>query len=449
MAPKPNEFNVVLLYILIGLMVLTGTVNTVANKNLLKLPIKNEQGQEETFGAHQFFVTCLMFIGEMFSLCPYSIILFRQFQAKKNGEEEFEKLSQDKEESGEKTPDTPSDKKPNAKFYIFVISAMCDFIASTIGNFALYFLPASIYQMFRGIELFFICIFSKIFLKNHVYSHHILGVGTVIVGLICVGLSNFIEGDQELDKENLVIGICLLVCSQCFSSTQYIVQELFIKKYEVNSFQLVGFEGFWGFSVYVIFLIIAQNISCNSFPKGLKKRLCYTIPGQTSAVLENTLYAFKQLKNSVALMLLTIAYIMSIALYNIVGINLTQLVSSTARAIVDTVRTVFIWLFFLLFHPVKGTEETFKVLQLIGFILLISGTCIYNEIVEIPCAGLNTNTRSQQKKRLEAEKEEEEKTKDGEEKEKEEQQYQEDKKRYDEDTEQNKEEALIPPTHDE
>ena len=40
-----------------------------------------------------------------------------------------------------------------------------------------------------------------------------------------------------------------------------------------------------------------------------------------------------------------------------IGINLTKLVSSTARAVVDTVRTVFIWVFFLIFEPVEGTHE--------------------------------------------------------------------------------------------
>ena len=82
-----------------------------------------------------------------------------------------------------------------------------------------------------------------------------------------------------------------------------------------------------------------------------------------------------------------------IALYNIVGINLTKLVSSTARAVVDTVRTVFIWVFFLFIHPVPGTEENFYWLQLVGFIFLVLGNFIYNEIVELYFWNLDYNTR--------------------------------------------------------
>ena len=50
------------------------------------------------------------------------------------------------------------------------------------------------------------------------------------------------------------------------------------------------------------------------------------------------------------------------------------------------------------------TKDTFHYLQIIGFILLIIGSIIYNEIVEIPFLGLNKNTKRALKARL-AEKE--------------------------------------------
>ena len=101
------------------------------------------------------------------------------------------------------------------------------------------------------------------------------------------------------------------------------------------------------------------------------------------------------------LMFAVITHVISIALYNFVGINLTQLVSSTARAIVDTVRTVFVWLFFLIPSPIRveGGKEEFHVLQFFGFILLIAGTLIYNEIVELKFWNLDYYTRRQIAKR--------------------------------------------------
>ena len=111
--------------------------------------------------------------------------------------------------------------------------------------------------------------------------------------------------------------------------------------------------------------------------------------------------------DNINLLIVYIFYVVSIALYNIVGINLTKLVSSTARAVVDTVRTVFIWLFFLYFTPVEGTEEHFHVLQFIGFILLVLGTLIYNEILVLPFWKLDYYTRDNIAKREKEEKEKE------------------------------------------
>ena len=55
-------------------------------------------------------------------------------------------------------------------------------------------------------------------------------------------------------------------------------------------------------------------------------------------------------------------------------------------------RTALIWVFFLIYRG-KGHEE-FKWLELIGFILLVCGTLVYNEIVQIPFFGFNQNTKA-------------------------------------------------------
>ena len=120
---------------------------------------------------------------------------------------------------------------------------------------------------------------------------------------------------------------------------------------------------------------------------------------KTISKIEDTDFAFRQMDDNTSLLVVYIFYIVSIALYNIVGINLTKLVSSTARAVVDTVRTVFIWLFFLIFDPVEGTHETFYPLQLVGFLFLVFGTLVYNEILVIPWFGLNYYTRDNIAKR--------------------------------------------------
>jgi len=267
----------------------------------------------------------------------------------------------------------------------------------------------------RGLELFFVCLWSRIFLKNKIYRHAFLGIGSLIFGLFLVGLNSMIfKGDNESVAKNPLVGIILMSTSQFFSSTEYVFQEKFIKHYDVNAFQLVGFEGLWGSCMYSVLLIIFQFADCSGWDQDIREGICffynetynvtyvngtYYDVNKTISKIEDTDFAFRQMDDNTSLLVVYIFYIVSIALYNIVGINLTKLVSSTARAVVDTVRTVFIWLFFLIFDPVEGTHETFYPLQLVGFLFLVFGTLVYNEILVIPWFGLNYYTRDNIAKR--------------------------------------------------
>jgi drug/metabolite transporter (DMT)-like permease len=384
---EAKPFNQCLLLILIGLMILTGSINTIFNKILQKL-----YGKGIIFEQHHWIITFGMFLGELVSIFFYIYVVI------KRNKKEGEKLVENKpdEEAGETPP--PEDenegqkKPPIPTNFFFCITALCDLTATTINTFGLTYLTTSMFQMMRGLELFFVCLWSKIFLKNHIYRHQILGVGTLIFGLSLVGLNSILNDKDSDVAKNPVVGIILLSTSQLFTSTEYIIQEKFIKHYDVHPFQLVGFEGLWGSIMYGILLVIFQIVSCDDWSDALKEGICFT-NDEGESYIEDTRFAFEQMWDNKNLLVVYIFYVVSIALYNIVGINLTKLVSSTARAVVDTVRTVFIWAFFLFFTPVDGTKEDFHVLQFIGFIFLVCGTLVYNEIVTLPFWNLDYYTR--------------------------------------------------------
>ncbi len=81
------------------------------------------------------------------------------------------------------------------------------------------------------------------------------------------------------------------------------------------------------------------------------------------------------------------------------GISVTKEMSATTRMVLDSVRTLVIWgvslavgwqvlnvLFLFLNMGVKkymslGLRQEFHWLQLLGFVILVTGMCIYNDIV--------------------------------------------------------------------
>lgn len=102
--------------------------------------------------------------------------------------------------------------------------------------------------------------------------------------------------------------------------------------------------------------------------------------------------------NNIWIFILTFTTIVSIACFNSFGIAVTKYASAAQRSTIDTSRTVLIWLFCML-APTSSPffsklHVTFKWLQLIGFILLVFGTLLYNEIIVLPFGGFNTNTKA-------------------------------------------------------
>ena len=180
MAEEKKPFNKCLLYILIGLMVLTGSVNSIFNKILQKLESKGY-----LFEQHHWIITFGMFLGELVSIFPYMYIVIKR---RKAGKEQKPLLDTEVNEGAEEAKEAEP-----------AITAGCDLMASTINTFGLTYLTTSMYQMMRGLELFFVCLWSRIFLKNPIYRHAYLGIGSLILGLAIVGLNSII-----FKKDNLL-----------------------------------------------------------------------------------------------------------------------------------------------------------------------------------------------------------------------------------------------------
>jgi len=71
--------------------------------------------------------------------------------------------------------------------------------------------------------------------------------------------------------------------------------------------------------------------------------------------------------------------IISIAFFNFAGVSVTKELSATTRMVLDSIRTMVIWMVSLGVH-----WQHFHYLQLIGFTLLIIGMCLYNNVIIVP-----------------------------------------------------------------
>lgn len=410
-----------------GLMLITGSINTSANKLL-----QNSESLNIPY-VHQKFITFTMFLGEMLCLIVHCV----SKKCKKKNEpliqvpetsepivdRTSEQISIDnienKEEETKKEEPTKNEKQ--AKLWYFGIPAFADLLASTIMSLALTFLPSSVNEMLRGCVILFTAIASFIFLKTKYYRHHVLGICIVICGLAVVGVNALMkQGEKEGFSSSILIGIILMLVSQIFSATMYLFEEKFVKNLKAEPLFVVGMEGFWGAVFYIILLIPFHFIRCDSWKKDFQK-MCQPISETTDLIqkfrFEDSILALRQIFSSGKIGGLTILYIVSIGSFNFGGVSVTKYASATSRTIINTLRTILIWIFFLTPAVPEKVREKWSFVQLAGFILLIIGTILYNEIVEIPCGGFNTNTKRaiKEREKLKAEEEEKKETEEKEE----------------------------------
>lgn len=102
-------------------------------------------------------------------------------------------------------------------------------------------------------------------------------------------------------------------------------------------------------------------------------------------VLEDALDAFCQIGHKPLIVLALLGNTVSIAFFNFAGISVTKEISATTRMVLDSLRTLVIWVMSLLLG-----WEVFHGLQILGFIILLVGTALYNGLhkplmAKLPC----------------------------------------------------------------
>lgn len=170
---------------------------------------------------------------------------------------------------------------------LLAIPASCDFCGSSLMMLSLTMTPASVYQMMRGSIVVITAFFSICFLGRTLYRHHWLAVSMIVFALVEVGLCAILFGPPDSSTNGSVaLGILLLMISQCFAGTQFIVEEKLLSGYYLDPFRIVGTEGMWGLCYYLFLLPIFQWIPMPT--SGIGGAL-----SADSGRLEDSAFAFK------------------------------------------------------------------------------------------------------------------------------------------------------------
>ncbi|XP_075940526.1 solute carrier family 35 member F6 [Anarhichas minor] len=345
---------------LAGLMLTTGSLNTLSAKWADMFYAKGCRDDPVHQFAHPFVQAVGMFLGELSCIVVFYILLCHD----------------------RRRPEPKMNPGQSFNPFLFFPPAMCDMTATCIMYVALNMTSASSFQMLRGAVIIFTGLLSVAFLQRRLVPSQWLGILTTILGLVIVGLSDFLSGhkDDSQKLSDVITGDLLIIMAQVIVAVQMVLEEKFVYKHDVHPLRAVGIEGFFGFFVLSLLLIPMYFIPVGDFGSNPRQ------------VLEDALDAFCQIGHKPLILLALLGNTVSIAFFNFAGISVTKEISATTRMVLDSLRTLVIWAVSL----ALGWEH-FQGLQVLGFMVLLVGTALYNGLhrpllARIPCCAAMVNT---------------------------------------------------------
>ena len=225
------------------LMLLFGTVNTIANKYQDITVV----GHDAKTGAPVYFnhpgvQSACMFLGELLCLVFYG--LERAFVAATRGAGNTTGLVSLQDKDQERNSGL-------VKALAFFVPALCDSVGTTLLYVGLFYTYASSFQMLRGCVVLFSGLLTIAILKRKLHSHHWAGMFMIIFGAAAVGVADYLnqpahnKGDHHNgdnhphalsdfqkqsspDAANPIFGNVLVICAQVAAAFQFIIEEKFL-----------------------------------------------------------------------------------------------------------------------------------------------------------------------------------------------------------------------------
>lgn len=343
------------------LLFVTGTIVTGSlNSILTKYQDLQCVGNCDVEGGQIYFdqpllQTLQMFLGEMLCWIPVLILI-------KRGSKSAPVLTNDEESGLIPSADSSVNKKECNGFnsLLLALPSICDLLGTTLMNIGLLYTPVSIYQMTRGSIILIVGFFSVMFLEKRITKLEWMSLFVVFFGVFLVGLSGYLndQSSNPIGKISLdvIIGMSLVFTGIIISASQFVIEEHILETLSIEPDRLVGYEGLYGTILTFTIMIIGHLI----YGKGEF----------------NMVEGFSQMFSNKKVLLSSFAIMVSICSFNYCGLTLTNMLNATTRSTVDTSRTLLVWIMSLIIG-----WESFHMLQLFAFCLLVFGTFSFNGVL--------------------------------------------------------------------
>ncbi|KAF4744745.1 hypothetical protein FOZ63_000164 [Perkinsus olseni] len=341
-----------------AVMLLTGSMNTLSKKAMFETCAPSITGHtradcpsgQEPFNK-PWTQNLAMFLGESMLLF---VVLYKQRQ---------------QYPASDRRPPRPPP-------YFFAPPAALDLLGTGFSGIGMNFISASVWQMMRGSIVVFTAILSVLLLGRTMHRSKIFAICCTVLGLALVGASSVLDTKSSSSSHGglaSLVGIGFTILGQLCGATQMITEERLLKSRRCPSSLVVGMEGIWGIASMLVVLAAMS-----------------WVPGDDNGSYENTRDSLYKLETSTTILTLMITYFLSISVFNLCGMTVARRLSSVHRTMLDSLRTMLVWIAQLSFYYIFGSSRygtpwsAHSWLQLAGFLICVVGTLLYNDVIALP-----------------------------------------------------------------
>ena len=258
---------------------------------------------------------------------------------------------------------------------LMIIPSVFECVAFCLGTYAQILMALSLAMIMKGAKVVFSAIFTVTFLKRKLWGYHWAAVGLCVAGLAVAGGSEYLNNSDHVGT--ILLGTAMLLGCECLKAFHIIFDEKMFKTNKCDVTYVVGLEGLYACSLLIPMTLLAWLV----------------IPGSDGGSFENLADSFYRIGQSSTITGILCVYPITVLVVTIAGAMVTKYLSGVHNALISVSRSIVIWALELIFFycaPAAVGEmygvpwKQFTYLKLIGFVLVIVATLVYDEDIKLP-----------------------------------------------------------------
>jgi hypothetical protein len=258
--------------------------------------------------------------------------------------------------------------------HMFIPSTL-ECVAFCIGLYAQILMALSLAMIMKGAKVVFSALFTISFLKRKLYPFHWFSVALCLAGLAIAGGSEYLNNPDSAWA--VLVGCSLLLASECMKAFRVIYDEMMMKNNKCDVWFVVAMEGLYSVAILLPGLVLAW----------------LAIPGKDNGSYENLSDTFYRVEQSNMLIVLLATLPVVVVVLAVAGIVIIKHLSGVHNALISVARSVVIWgieLAFFYMAPADLAQQygkgwgPFSPLRLVGFIMVVVATLMYDEDIKFP-----------------------------------------------------------------